>query len=102
MILSGRPSEDAASSLETAKLLQRLRGFKSEQKFAQLVCHGGRHALDAAILPELPQPFVTKADKLHLSSCLTVSSWCTVLPYMSSQAFAERVDKILEVSGAKT
>src|SRR5579863_1304923 len=48
-----------------AKLLQRLGGFKREQKLAQLVGHGGRHPFGGSILPKLLQPFVAKADKLH-------------------------------------
>src|SRR5258706_15642094 len=49
-----------------AKLLQRLCGFEGEQKLAQLVGHRGRHSLGLSVLVELLEPFVAKADKLHV------------------------------------
>jgi hypothetical protein len=53
-------------SWEPAELVQRLGGFEGEQKLAQLVGHRGRHPLGVAVFMELPQPFVAKANKLHV------------------------------------
>src|SRR5579864_7262394 len=51
-----------------ADLVEAFTGFKGEQKLAQLIHHRGWHPPGVIIRMELPQPFVAKADKPHLSS----------------------------------
>src|SRR5271170_3706081 len=82
-----------------AKLLPRLGGFEGKQKLAQLVGHRGRHALGASVLVELPQPFVAKADKLHVVLVAAHSLVCTVKPYKSRTL--ERINKIPRVMGPR-
>ena len=49
-----------------SELLRRRGGFKGEQKLAQLVGHRGRHTLGVPIFMKLLEPFMAKADKVHL------------------------------------
>jgi hypothetical protein len=49
-----------------AELLQRFGGFNGGNKLAQFVGHRGRHTSGVPVLVELPEPFVAKADNLHV------------------------------------
>src|ERR1035437_2064242 len=55
-------------SWEPGELVKGLGGLDSEQQLPQLVGHRGRHPFGAAVPMELAQPFVTKANDLHVVS----------------------------------
>src|SRR6266853_2931893 len=53
-------------SRKPVELFEILGGLQGERKFPQLVGHHGRNSLGAVDFMEPPQPFMAKANQLHL------------------------------------